>query len=213
MVQIGGKYQSIAVWDDEEDSFDEEPEEMKKEHWDEKLVVGSGWLYRRDMTIDELAKERKVVGTYLDVVDEVLFEGKKEGQGGERGWERIRRKVAERDRKGRKISTGDTTCGGVDIFVNGEDDRRASTRMLGNLSLIGEPESMADIEEAEEADESLHDEELPDWAQRATFLNDDLGGTRFYHCFPGLLTMIWVRSRSCHPISVPPCSSSGSVGI
>jgi hypothetical protein len=42
---------TILVWGEEEDDFnvDEEDERMPRERWDERLVLGSGWLYKQDL--------------------------------------------------------------------------------------------------------------------------------------------------------------------
>jgi hypothetical protein len=52
---IGGRRESILVWDEEEDDLnvDEESERMPRERWDEWLVLGSGWLYKQDIRIEE----------------------------------------------------------------------------------------------------------------------------------------------------------------
>ncbi|PPQ80380.1 hypothetical protein CVT26_008267, partial [Gymnopilus dilepis] len=93
LVQVNGRYQNVPVWEDEEDVFavDSEEEKERRERWDERLVLGSGWLYRQDVKLRDLRKERAVVGAYLDIVDEVLFDGRR-GAGEERGWDRVRRK-------------------------------------------------------------------------------------------------------------------------
>jgi len=182
---VQGRYGTVPVWDDDEgDGLSEQEENEKKKHWDERLVVGSGWLYRQDVTLGELTKQRKIVEVYLDLVDEVLFNGRRHDGTQERGWERERQKVAAKgDRemarsKGRRVSAGDTSSRGLGVFTSGEGKRRVSTGMLdltSSMSLAEEPESMGDIQEDEEAEESVDDEDLPDWAQRSTFLNDDLG--------------------------------------
>lgn len=192
LVQVQGRYESVPVWEDEDDGsfpvgISEEEEKEKREHWDERLVLGSGWLYRQDVTLEELRKERDVVGAYVDVVDEVLFGGKKTEGGAERGWERERRKVVEREdrglsrAKGRRVSAMESGGGRGSPMLAAVGDggrRRVSTGMLdmmSGVSLSEEPEEMDDIQEDDEAEESVDDEELPVWAQRKTFVNDDLG--------------------------------------
>jgi len=118
-------------------------------------------------------------------VGEVLFGGNKEKGVNERGWETVRRKMVEKgDRggarsKGRRVSTGDAASRSLEVITNKEEGkRRVSTGMLdlmSGLSLSEEPENMGDIQEDEEAEESVDDEDLPDWARRSTFVNDDLG--------------------------------------
>jgi hypothetical protein len=45
-MHVGGRHDSILVWDSEGDGsdVDEESERLKRERWDERLVLGSGWL-------------------------------------------------------------------------------------------------------------------------------------------------------------------------
>jgi hypothetical protein len=95
VMRVGGRRESILVWDEEEDEFnvDEESERLPRERWDERLVLGSGWLYMQDLKIEDLAKQRGVIARYLDTVDEVLFGGSKRGV---RGW------VYEQERAARK---------------------------------------------------------------------------------------------------------------
>jgi hypothetical protein len=213
-VQVQGRYGSIPVWDDEDDgtSSGEEGKEKKKEHWDERLVLGSGWLYSQDVTLGELEKQRKTVEAYLNTVDEVLFGGNKGKGANERGWETERRKMAEKEdrgearSKGRRVSAGDAAGRSLEVFPSKEvGNRRVSTGMLdtmSDLSLSEEPESMGDIQEDEEAEESVDDEELPDWARRSAFVNDDLGEV-FHFLSPEISNCLWVRSRSCHHICIP----------
>ncbi|KAF8057589.1 hypothetical protein FPV67DRAFT_569965 [Lyophyllum atratum] len=186
LVQVQGKFQSVPVWEDEEDEFYQEEEKEKREHWDERLVLGSGWLYRQDVKLEDLQKERKVVAAYLDVVDEVLFEWKRDEEKKERGWERERRKAVEKGDRGvsrakaRRVSAVDGGSRGAGMLLSTADAgrRRVSTGMIGSMAsmtLSEEPESMDDIHEDEEEETTVDDEELPSWAQRSSFVNDDLG--------------------------------------
>jgi len=52
-MRVGGRRESILVWDEEEDDFivDEEDDRVPRERWDERLVLGSGWLYKQDLKI------------------------------------------------------------------------------------------------------------------------------------------------------------------
>ncbi|RXW20500.1 hypothetical protein EST38_g5352 [Candolleomyces aberdarensis] len=108
LVQVHGKFQQVPVWEDEdaEDLFDDESTKEKREMWHERLEVGNGWLYRRDIHLSELARERTVISSYLDAVDNALFprstsELLVEGATGnnsnsnkkERGWEIERKKM------------------------------------------------------------------------------------------------------------------------
>lgn len=187
-MHVQGRNESVPVWE-VEDSESEEEEKEKREHWDERLDVGSGWLYRQDVTLGELEKERKVVAGYLDVVDEVLFEGKKDEKKKVRGWERERQKaILKGDKessraKSRRVSAGPVGISRTSKVLSGKDRRRVSTGMFNissGATLTQEPESMIDIQEDEEETESADDEDLPEWAQRSSFVDDDLG-TRFLY--------------------------------
>ena len=83
--------------------------------------------------------ERKVLLSYVDVIDEVLFGGSKGSA--ERGWEREKRMVD----------------------------------LMGGMSLPEEPEQMYDIGEDVGEDESMDDDELPEWARKNSFIEDHLG--------------------------------------
>ncbi|KAF8659277.1 hypothetical protein AX16_001852 [Volvariella volvacea WC 439] len=204
-MRVQGREESIPVWDDEEDVFAEPDEKEERQLWDDKLVLGSGWLYRQDVRLAELEKERQVINTYLDLVDEVIFDGDLEGgsqskgvddalaklegresRKAERGWERERRKyrnkgTGSRSPKGRRVSAGDGEGKGLGLF-NGsvlEPKRRVSTGMLTSImntvTLSDEPSHMGGIAEDEEYDEFVEDDDLPTWAKRSTFVDDDLG--------------------------------------
>jgi hypothetical protein len=90
LVQVNGRYQQVPIWEEEEDIFQvqEEEEKEKRERWDERLVLAGGWLYKQDVQLADLEKERTIVTGYLDIVDEVLFEPQ---PGSERGWEQQRK--------------------------------------------------------------------------------------------------------------------------
>ncbi|KAH9942802.1 hypothetical protein B0H21DRAFT_779881 [Amylocystis lapponica] len=174
LVQVGGRQRSIPVWEDEAAMYDmnhlSEEEREKRARWDERLVVGGGWLYRQDVGLADLARERDVVRKYLDTVDSVLFGGARDGQ---RGWERERERMEKADRaKGRRASS-------MDVFGNESASRRSSRRVVStgmldamrDLAVTEEPEDMDSITE----EDSIDDEDLPDWAKRSTFAEDPLG--------------------------------------
>ena len=182
LVQVQGRDESVPVWEDEEeDVFAIEAEEAKEKRngWDERLVLGSGWLYKQDVTLSGLTKERDVIAGYLDLVDEVLFESKK-GQG--RGWERVRveREVraVSRAAKTRRVSSGDA---GERPLSDRDFRRRASSEMasfMRGMSFSDEPDSILEMQEEEEAEnveDELEDDELPDWAKRRMFEHNRLG--------------------------------------
>lgn len=173
-IQVNGRYETVPVWEEEDIDFnlDAEEEQEKREGWDERLVLSSGWLYKQDIKLEKLANERQVVAAYLDVVDEVLFEAKPEEE--IRGWDRLRTKLqgrASSRMKGRRVSSGDAESRSA-VSV---EPRRVSTGMLNmmqGMSLNEEPEDMHDIKEEEE---DVPDEELPEWARRSLFAEDELG--------------------------------------
>ena len=183
-IEVGGRQRQVAVWDDDDSSDNlSEEEREKRERWDERLVLGGGWLYRQDMKMEDLAREREIVGKYVDAVDEVLFGGPKEGK---RGWEREKERVARRERleresrsKGRRVSAGDAVNSqGGSARAN---RRVVSTGMLDamrNMVVTEEPEEMESIDE----EEAIDDDELPPWAKRSTYEGDDYGKTE-----PGIL--------------------------
>jgi len=63
VMRVGRRHESILVWDEEEDDFnvDEEDERVPWERWDEWLVLGSGWLYKQDLKIEQLGKQQDAV--------------------------------------------------------------------------------------------------------------------------------------------------------
>ncbi len=163
LVQVQGRYESVPVWEDEDAEFSEE-EEAKRDVWDERLVLGSGWLYRQDVTWEELASEKEVVGHYLDVVDEVLFEGKKDN--GKRGWEHKAKKLDKANR--RRVSAGDAEGRSLGLMLGGG--------ML-DVHITEEPESVPEA--------AIDDDDLPAWARRDAFVDDELGRAR--HLIASLL--------------------------
>ncbi|KAJ6558210.1 hypothetical protein B0H19DRAFT_946011 [Mycena capillaripes] len=197
LVQVQGRFESVPVWEDEDETWqddDDDKDKAKKEGWDEKLVLGSGWLYQQNVRLEDLQKERGVVGTYLDVVDEVLFEGKKTGEAGkekERGWERQKRKALEKgsirtrsraNRRGSSVDGNGEKHGPTVLTPSTTGDkarRRVSVGMfdmMSSLKITEEPSQMGEIDEdGAESEESIEDEELPAWARRKGFEGDELG--------------------------------------
>ncbi|KAI0922456.1 hypothetical protein AcW1_003271 [Taiwanofungus camphoratus] len=177
-IDVGGRQRSVPVWEDEMSAYDvnnlSEEEREKRERWDERLVVGGGWLYRQDIRLADLSRERDVVGRYLDVVDGVLFGGP---QGGKRGWERERERAAKKERlersKGRRVSAGDSQR------ENPPGSARSGRRVVStgvldamrNMVVTEEPEELESVDE----EDSVDDEDLPDWAKRSTFVDNPIG--------------------------------------
>lgn len=196
LVQVHGRHESVPVWEDEDAVAwdDDDDDKVKKEGWDERLVLGSGWLYQQNVRLEDLAKERTVVSTYLDVVDEVIFEGKKvdaeRGREKERGWEREKRKavlkesVRSRSRANRRASSEhDRDHKGPLLMTTAATGDKAKRRvsvgmfdMMSSLKITEEPDQMGEIgEEDDESEESIDDEDLPEWARRKAFDGDGIG--------------------------------------
>ena len=114
-------------------------------------------------------------GKYLDSVDEALFGGP--SSDGTRGWEReaAERARAEREgkAKGRRSSLGKRR----DEFSPERTERRVvSTSILdavSGLSIAEEPEQV-EIE-FPDSEDSVDDDELPQWAKRNEFCDNPLG--------------------------------------
>ncbi|KAF9788011.1 hypothetical protein BJ322DRAFT_1002048 [Thelephora terrestris] len=174
LIRVQGRNEQVPVWEDLDDDFNQPQQEQKREGWEERLVLGSGWLYRQDILLSSLAKEKEEVGTYLDVVDEVLFGGPKNGQ---RGWRR------ERDRsfKNRRVSAGEADRRGAALPDIRPFNRRVVSTSILNDSLAEEPEEMDSIEE----ESAVDDDDLPHWAKRGTFQDDPLG--RMHALFKSVL--------------------------
>jgi len=164
LIRVQGRDEQVPVWEEPEDDFNQPEEEQKREGWEERLVLGSGWLYRQDIQLSSLAKEREEVKAYLDVVDEVLFGGSKDGQ---RGWRRER----DRSLKNRRVSAGEVdrrSAGPPDVRLF---NRRVVSTGILNETLAEEPEGISTIEE----ESAVDDDDLPEWAKRSAFHDDPLG--------------------------------------
>ena len=178
-IQVQGRYESVPVWEDDNSSDSDEEKLEKRSHWDERLVLGSGWLYKQDVKLENLPKEQEVVKRYVDLVDNVLFGGSKDGK---RGWERERERVARKEKaesKARRVSSldGDSMVTFQFPGPRGRSSRRVVSAgiidSMNNLSLTEEPGAMETLSESGE--ESVDDQELPEWAKRTTFADDPLG--------------------------------------
>ncbi|KLO05055.1 hypothetical protein SCHPADRAFT_1003074 [Schizopora paradoxa] len=182
VMSVPGRSEAVHVWVDEDDiSFsDFDDEKPAREIWDERLVLGSGWLYRRDITLEGLVKERDVVKKYLDTVDEVLFAGPRSD--GKRGWQA----EAEEDRERPKARGGRRSSHGGQISKSQSPNRSGSPNgvlgleaSLGDLSLssMNTIEALNEIQEEDEGEGetlSVDDDHLPEWARRSTFDGDQL---------------------------------------
>jgi hypothetical protein len=182
VMRVGGRRESILVWDEEEEDFnvDEESERVPRERWDERLVLGSGWLYRQDIKFEELGKQQGAVARYLDTVDEVLFGGSKGG--GVRGWASERERTDRREKsereprsKGRRssapLSYPDSTASPTVLVREASAD---ALDAMQDLTITEEPKALQALaEEPEYVDgddaSSVDDDHLPRWAQRGAF--------------------------------------------
>jgi hypothetical protein len=191
IMRVGGRRESILVWDEEEDDFnlDEESERLPRERWDERLVLGSGWLYKQGLKIEDLGKQQRAVMQYLNTVDEVLFGGSK---GGVRGWLREQERVAYKEKldreargKGRRSSAPlpdpDSSVPNIETAGSGRSVRRVvSVNILDamqDLVVTEEPETLQTLAEEEDDDDdvsSVDDDDLPRWARRDAFPDGEL---------------------------------------
>ncbi|KAH9929209.1 uncharacterized protein B0H18DRAFT_1117557 [Fomitopsis serialis] len=170
-IEVGGSRKPVPVWEDEESTRDLSDEELgKRDRWDERLVLGGGWLYRQDMRLADMARERAVVGRYLDAVDEVLFGGV---QGGKRGWTRERERAERRQREGRRASS-------VEGLMNSSAASKRASRRVVSTGMLDAMRDMVVTEEPEEMEtlteeDAVEDDDLPEWAKRSTFADNPLG--------------------------------------
>ncbi|KAG1744915.1 uncharacterized protein EDB91DRAFT_1121603 [Suillus paluster] len=173
-VHVQGRDESVPVWEDDYyDSTLSEEEQEKRDHWDDRLVLGGGWLYKQDMSLADLGKEKEVVRRYVDLVDDVLFGEVKEGK---RGWEREHERAVKKERDGRKnrrVSAGD-----ADPFRSPSSPpssrRVVSSSLLDSmhsLKMMDENDEMGTLSEGESEDE----EDLPEWAKHGSFAEHPLG--------------------------------------
>lgn len=178
-VRVQGRDESVPVWEDENDVDNthglSEEEREKRDHWDDRLVLGGGWLYKQDVRLADLAKEQDVVRRYVDLVDDVLFGGIKDGK---RGWEREGERCAKRSREGqnRRVSTGD-----VFAYRFPLDPQRSGRRVVSSSGILDSLHNMSLSEEPEDTAEafseagSVEEDDLPDWAKRSLFEDDPIG--------------------------------------
>jgi hypothetical protein len=87
---------------------------MPWERWDEWLILGSGWLYKQDVKIEELGKQQSAIAKYLDTVDEILF-GRR--QGDLRGRASEQECLARREKgPGRRLSASPEALGSAGMW-------------------------------------------------------------------------------------------------
>ncbi|KAG8832653.1 hypothetical protein FRC17_000920 [Serendipita sp. 399] len=161
-----GRKKTVTVWsDDEGDGMNDDDETERKERWEEKLVLGGGWLYRNDVFLANVEKERDVVKRYLDTVDSVLFYA--DSQSGVRGWAKALHKLREERRSSSR--SGRVTPEEPAPPTFGSFTRSGFLDAMHNMSLghtlTEEPSSPLDMDE----------DHLPKWAKRTEFIDDPIG--------------------------------------
>lgn len=205
-IQVQGRYDSVPVWEDENPSDSDEERLEKREHWDERLVLGGGWLYKQDVNLKDLGIEKGIVKSYLDAVDDILFGGTKDGK---RGWERERERLARKEKseaKIRRVSAGD----GDRLASFQFPGPRVRSRRVVSTGILDSMKGMALTEEPEElealpesGEESVDDDELPEWAKRTTFSDDTIGKllimARACISYSTPMFIFWRRSHPCPP--------------
>jgi hypothetical protein len=182
-LKVQGREKAVPVWADREEDqwsdFDGDAVE-KQDPWDERLVLGGGWLYRRDVNLASVEKERSVVKRYLDLVDEVVFSNSIPSTPGQRGWQRARLESAAKTRMGKSprqslaASDGSPTKHSESSHAR---KRLISTTLLDAMSEISmltvEPEPALQ-DEGRGGTLNVPDDPLPDWARRSSYPNDPL---------------------------------------
>jgi hypothetical protein len=56
-MHVGGRRESVLIWDEDDFDVNEESERLPHERWGERLVLGSRWLYKQDLKIENLKKQ------------------------------------------------------------------------------------------------------------------------------------------------------------
>jgi hypothetical protein len=172
MVKPKGISREILVFSDDEDDINKEEPEEKRETWDEKLVLGGGWLYRQNVALLDLEKEREVVAYYLETVDKLMFGG--ETPLHQRGWAFALQRLRARQRRSANSeklspSLGEIRAGhvrGNRVVSNGLLD--AMNAMVVSAESESQPPSPT-------SHESWDEDHLPDWAKVTCFVDDLLG--------------------------------------
>ncbi|CAG7850577.1 SubName: Full=Uncharacterized protein {ECO:0000313/EMBL:CCA69893.1} [Serendipita indica DSM 11827] len=173
MVTVPGRKKTVPVWpDEEEDVMNDDTEQERRENWDEKLVLGGGWLYRNDVSFSDVQQEKQVVVKYLNTVDAVLFPG--DHQNGVRGWSKTLDKIQD-ERRG--SSRNSSVNGRLTPERQPSPVAKLRAKRSGGL-LTDTMQAMTLTEEPEDEPASPMDEEhLPNWAKRTAFVDDPMGRT------------------------------------
>jgi hypothetical protein len=172
MVKPKGSDREILVYSDDEDNINKEELDEKRETWDEKLVLGGGWLYRQNVTLLDLEKEREVVAHYLETVDKQIFGG--ETPLHQRGWAFALQRLRARQRRSASFEKLSPNPGEIQAgHVRG-------SRVLSD-GLLNAMQAMVVTEESESqcpspvSYEFWDESHLPDWAKVTCFVDDLLG--------------------------------------
>lgn len=159
---------AVQIWSDSDSGDEFAPDEPeKREVWDERLVLGGGWLYRSDLGEEEVKAEREGVRVYLDVVDGVLFGG---GRGGKRGWDRERRRARKSDIGEGSVMSSDDEDGSV----GGRRVSQGLGEAMRYLSMMEEEGVLHEEDEGEEGEEG-GEGDVPEWATVEPFGSDLIG--------------------------------------
>ncbi len=180
VVSVPGRSEAVHVWVNDEDiSFsDFDDDKPARDIWDERLVLGSGFLYRRDVTLEGLVEGTRSDQEVLDTVDEVIFGGVRND--GKRGWQAEAEENRERP-KARGGETFEPCAPSKSQSPNRSGPSNGGLEIsLGDLSLSSDNtiEALNEIQEEDEGEDggsSIDDEHLPKWARRSAFNDDQLG--------------------------------------
>ncbi|KAH8980626.1 hypothetical protein EDB86DRAFT_3087730 [Lactarius hatsudake] len=136
VMQVGGRRESILVWDD-------------------------GWLYKQDLRIKDIEKQRGVVARYLDTVDEVLFGGSTSDV---RGWVYEQERAARKEKRPtlERAATQSRPDSIRDLVVTEESE------------ILVEEDGDDDDGDGDDETSSVDDDDLPRWAKRSAFPDDPL---------------------------------------
>lgn len=193
-LKVQGREKTVQVWADPEedlwDDFDDDAAE-KQDPWDERIVLGGGWLYRHDVALSSLGKEQNVIRRYLDVVDEVVFANSIPATPGQRGWQRAKLDSVSRIRTAKsprpslgasdgspRRSSGGSPSSRKRLISTTLLDAMSEVSMLTNepralgsssLRIVGEDYDRDHGHDYEEQENDIADDSLPDWAKRSLF--------------------------------------------
>lgn len=172
VVKPKGIDKEILVYSDDEDDINKEEPEEKQRTWDEKLILGGGWLYRQNITLLDLEKEREIVAHYLETVDKLVFGG--ETPLHQRGWAFALQRLRARQRRSTNAeklspSPGEIRAGHV------RGNRVVSSGLLDAMKAMAVSEESESRPPSPMDPGSWDEDHLPDWAKATCFVDDLLG--------------------------------------